>query len=46
MVALTTRNSDVRYATREYYAGFVTAVENAFNNEKKKNFLRTQVDAR
>ena len=46
MVALMTRNSDVRHATREYYAGFVTAVENAFNNEKKKNFLRTQVDVR
>lgn len=45
MFSLATRNSDVRHATREYYAGFVTAIEDAIKNEKRKNFLRTQVDA-
>ncbi|MFA4824323.1 MAG: TetR/AcrR family transcriptional regulator [Methanoregula sp.] len=45
MFVLATRNSDVRHATREYYAGFVEAIENAIRNEKKKNFLQTQTDA-
>ncbi|MDO9326581.1 MAG: TetR/AcrR family transcriptional regulator [Methanoregula sp.] len=45
MFALATRNTAVRHATREYYAGFVTAIEDAIKNEKRKNFIQTQVDA-
>lgn len=45
MFALSTRNSDIRHATREYYAGFIASIEDAIKNEKRKNFLQTQVDA-
>jgi AcrR family transcriptional regulator len=45
MFVLATRHSDVRHATREYYAGFISSIEDAITNEKKKNFLRPQADA-
>jgi len=45
MFALATRHSGVRHATREYYAGFISAVEDAIKNEKRKNFIQTQADA-
>jgi len=45
MLALATRNSDIRHATRVYYDGFVAAIEDAIKNEKKKKFLQTHADA-
>jgi AcrR family transcriptional regulator len=45
MFSLSTRNSDIRHATREYYAGFIASIEDAIKHEKRKNFLQTQADA-
>jgi AcrR family transcriptional regulator len=44
MFALAARNSNVRHATREYYAGLVATFEEAIKREKKKNFIQTQAD--
>lgn len=44
MFALSTRNSDVRHATREYYAGLVAAFEEAILKEKKQRLIQTKED--
>ena len=44
MFALAARNTDVRHATREYYAGLVTTFEEAIKKEKKQHFIQTQAD--
>ncbi|PKG32207.1 TetR/AcrR family transcriptional regulator [Methanoregula sp.] len=44
MFALAARNTEVRHATREYYAGLVATFEEVIKREKKKHFIQTQVD--
>ena len=44
MFALAARNTEVRHATREYYAGLVSTFEEAIKREKKRHFIQTQTD--
>ena len=44
MFALAARNTGVRHATREYYAGLVATFEEAIRREKKRHFIQTQAD--
>jgi AcrR family transcriptional regulator len=44
MFALAARNSEVRHATRDYYAGLVATFEEAIKKEKKQHFIQTQAD--
>ena len=44
MFALAARNTEVRHATREYYAGMVSTFEEVIRREKKKHFIQTQSD--
>jgi AcrR family transcriptional regulator len=44
MFALAARNTEVRHATREYYAGLVATFEEVIKREKKKHFIQTQAD--
>lgn len=44
MFALAARNTEVRHATREYYAGLVSTFEDVIRREKKKHFIQTQAD--
>lgn len=45
MFALASRNSGVRHATREYFAGLVATFEEAITREMKRHSVRTQADA-
>lgn len=44
MFALAARNTEVRHATREYYAGLVSTFEDVIRREKKQHFIQTQAD--
>jgi len=44
MFALAARNTEVRHATREYYAGLVSTFEHVIRREKKQHFIQTQAD--
>jgi AcrR family transcriptional regulator len=44
MFALAARNTGVRHATREYYAGLVATFEEAIKKEKRQHFIQTQTD--